>query len=148
MTNDGSGYGYYNPGTETSSWGFIGKSASIPQAGVIAILNCAIEIAKDNLSTTPVCICTDSTAAIKAIKAIKQTSRIVTEYVETLEIIARRRPIKIYPSHSNIVGNDIADNLAKMGARTIAAGPEPFLPLDEEHVRNSIELWIQSQIAP
>lgn len=148
VTNDGIGYGYYNYRTESSSWGYIGKAASIPQAEITAILNCAIEIARDNLSTTPVCICTDSTAAIKAIKATKLTSRIVTECVETLEIIARRRPIKVLwvPSHSNIVGNEIADNLAKMGARTIAAGPEPFLPLEEKHIRTNSELWLQSQI--
>lgn len=81
-----------------------------------AVLNCAIEIARDTLSTTPIWICTDSTAAIKAISAIKLTSNLVIECVNTLEIIARRRPVNILwvPSHSNIVGNVTADGLAKM----------------------------------
>lgn len=113
-----------------------------------AILNCAIEISYDTVSTTPIWICTDSTAAIKAVNATKLTSKLVFDCVEILEYISRRRPINLLwvPSHANIAGNEIAENLAKLGARTIAAGPEPFLPLEEKRVRVSSEIWLKGQI--
>lgn len=148
VTQVGCGYGYYNLRNETSKWGYIGKTASVLQAEVTAIFNCAIEIAQDTVSTTTVWICTDSTAALNALNAVKLTSKLIIECVRLLELISARRPINLLwvPSHANVVGNEIADSLAKRGARTSTDGAEPFLPLEENRIRACSNSWLQDQI--
>ena len=50
------------------------------------------------------------------------------------------------PGHSNIEGNEMADNLAKQAATTNFTGPEPVLGLSVTSVRNTVCQWsVQEQ---
>lgn len=65
-----------------------------------------------------------------------------------LENVASKRPVHLLwvPAHANIVGNEIADQLARKAARIKAAGPAPFLPMEEKRYRASCTKWLQDQI--
>lgn len=113
-----------------------------------AILNCCLEIAKDNVSISPIVIHSDSTSALKALKNFKIDSKLALECVKCIMEIAERRQVTITwtPAHTNVIGNLKADALAKMGAHLNVSGTEPFLPIKEKQCRTSCNRWMQDSL--
>jgi hypothetical protein len=48
------------------------------------------------------------------------------------------------PGHSNVEGNEKADQLAKLGADEPLLGPEPFCGITKKSTRSAIHLWAHS----
>ncbi len=69
-------------------------------------------------------ICTDSTAARKAVRSY---SKIVQECVEKLDNICRKNRLNIVweRGHAEVKGNEMADALTREGSSTQFHGPEP-----------------------
>lgn len=57
--------------------------------------------------------------------------------IKALTEISQNNDITIIwtPAHSNILGNERADLLAKKGAIMVAYGPKPFFPITEKKCR-------------
>lgn len=107
----------------------LGSEASVFQTEVLAILRCAEEAA---IETSPsVTICSDSQAALKALNSRIVHSRVVWECIEMLNSLAETRFVQLIwvPGHSNIEGNEKADELARLGSNSPFVGPLPIVPV-------------------
>lgn len=133
-----SGAGVYreNPPAELSY--ALDEFTSVFQAEVFAIMKC-VEIA-DAEQCINITICTDSQAALKALMAGNCNSRILKECYQALARAAEKRVVNLVwvPGHSNILGNDQADRLAREGSNLPMIGPKPALPVPLAHYKMDI----------
>jgi ribonuclease HI len=148
MGNTGStGAGIYNHANGDECVLPLGKYATVYQAEVYAILLCAVRL--QNEVDQSICICSDSQGALKALSAVKITSRLVSETVDALQVLSIHNGVRLLwvPGHCNIVGNERADQLAKQAAETDFTGPEPAVGLSVDSVRLLVHRWaIKEQI--
>ncbi|XP_048002369.1 uncharacterized protein LOC125238917 [Leguminivora glycinivorella] len=106
----------------------MGRQASIFQAEVFAINKC-VEINLDrNLRHQHIYINSDSQAALLALDSLESNSKLVQNCKTNLNALANSNKVTLrwVPGHSDITGNDEADELARKGADTPLIGPEPF----------------------
>ena len=121
----------------------LGKYATVFQAEVYAILQCARLEKVEGGGRRGVCICSDSQAAIRALSSPKISSALVLESRKALEELAERKPVKLLwaPGHVGIQGNENADRLAREGSSTAFVGPEPALGISPRVVRTALRDW-------
>jgi len=107
----------------------IGRSLSFFQTEIYAILACVYEIQSQNRREKYVSICSDSQAALKALKAVRKTSPFVHQCQNALNYISIRHAVGLFwvPEHAEIRGNEIANGLARGGTALRFLGPEPAL---------------------
>ena len=69
----------------------------------------------------------DSQAALKALGSTEVNSGLVLNCIQELNVLGSRNNVKLVwcPGHTNILGNEEADRLAKIGSETPFFGPEP-----------------------
>ena len=72
-------------------------------------------------------ICPDSQAALKAPQAAKTTSPLVRKCQKTLNDISTQHNVGLYwvPGHAGVLGNKVANKLARDGSVPKFVGPEP-----------------------
>jgi ribonuclease HI len=100
----------------------LGQYTTVFQAEVYAIKSCAVENLDRNIY-----ILSDSQAAIKALYKHQITSKLVWDCRQSLMQLARHNRVQLIwvPGHEVIVGNEMADQLARMGSEHPFIGPEP-----------------------
>lgn len=142
----GSGFGIFRAGQHTAKSGPCGNFATAKQTELAAINACCIYILQHEIEG-PICIYSDSLAAITAIRSHKIESKLAFECVTMLESISERNVTKIIwiPSHSGIYGNDMADKAAKEAAQTINVCAEPLLAIDRMLVKKTISTWLEKK---
>ena len=93
----------------------------------------------------------DSQSALQAINSTNITSSIVDECIKHLETLAKNNHVTLQwiKAHVGHVGNEAADNNAKMGVKRVSEGPEPFIPLPTSYLNQQTEstyenMWLQS----
>jgi len=103
----------------------LGRYATVFQAEIYAILACAHEVQSQNRPERYVSICSDSLAALKALKAVKTRSPLVYQCQRVLNDISIRHVVGLFwvPGHDGIRGNEIADELARGGSDLRFHGP-------------------------
>ena len=124
----------------------LGVYATVFQAEIHAISALAQELSKRGTADSTINIFTDSQAALKAISGESVMARTVLNCRETISILERNNnTIKILwvPGHSNVEGNERADELAKLGAERPMMGAEPALPIPRCTVKRAI--WENSK---
>jgi hypothetical protein len=104
----------------------LGRHATVFQAEIYAILACVYEIQLQNRSEKYVSTCSNSQAALKALKAVRTTSPLVQQCQKALNDISTRYAVGLYwvPGH---------------------AGPEPALGVSRRDIQNKLNPWLVNQ---
>jgi hypothetical protein len=100
-----------------------------------------------NRSEKYISICSDSQAALKALKAVRTTSPLVRQCQEALNDISARHVVGLFwvPGHAGVRGNEIADELARSGSALRFLGPEPALGVSRCDIRRKLGCWLCRQ---
>ena len=140
-TSEGVGAGIYGPHHKISL--SLGHWPSVFQAELYAIEMCASLNIDSGIVGTNINIYSDSQAALKALLSHNQTSLIVQSCYNKLQILAQCNTLKLIwvPVHSNIAGNELADELAREGSSKNFTGPEPFFRIPYSALSSSIDCW-------
>ncbi|KAJ8916814.1 hypothetical protein NQ315_005821 [Exocentrus adspersus] len=125
----------------------LGKHASVFQAEMFAILACVSENLKRGYSNQHIQICTDSQAALHALKSPRITSQVVLECTNSLAELGQRNKVRLVwvPGHCGVTGNEEADALARKGSSDTFTGPEPAVGLPYSYPQGSIDNWTREK---
>jgi hypothetical protein len=109
------------------------------------ILACAHEIEAQDRPEKYVSICSDSQAALKVLQAAK-TSPLVRECQQAMNI-SDRHAMRLYwvPGHAGVRGNETADRIARRGSGQRFIGPEHFLGVSWQNIRQKLKCWMMNQ---
>jgi ribonuclease HI len=113
------------------------------QAEVYAIKACTDENIDRNYKNRNIYIVSDSQAAIKALDKHQITSKLVWGYHQSLTQLARHYRVQLIwvLGHEGIVGNETADQLAKMGPEHLFIGPEPACGISVGAAKKVVRDW-------
>jgi len=123
----------------------LGIYTTVFQAEVYAIKHCADKLA-DSPAESYIIINSDSQAAINAIQNPRTISKIVKEARNALNALARDRTVILrwIPGHSNILGNEEADTLAKAGVMQPCNKHDPNIGLAPNIGKFFINSWAET----
>ncbi|MCP4831423.1 MAG: hypothetical protein GY886_04310 [Gammaproteobacteria bacterium] len=137
-------------GVFLGSWGPdqalpLGSHATVPQAELLAI-----KVGAESLATCKkqvINICSDSQTALQALQSNKHNSRLVGECFEALQGISARNKVTLVwvPGHSDVAGNERADELARQGSAEAFMGPEPVLGIAASAIKGAFKNWCWEQ---
>ena len=107
----------------------LGTSATVFQSETLAISKCCCILMERQVKEKKIVIYSDSESTIKALSSCKLSAKTVLEGRENLETLSESNTVSLVwvPGHSNILGNEKADELARKGSTTDFIGPEPAL---------------------
>jgi hypothetical protein len=125
----------------------LGKYATVFQAEVFAILAYACDIQVHGIPEKHVSICSDSQAALKALRAFRTTSPLVRQCQEALNDISAPHSVGLYcvPGHAGVRGNETADELTRCGSALGFIGLQPALVVSRQDLRQKINHWLGNQ---
>lgn len=105
--------------------------ATITQAETCAILETCELLTSQEIYNRNINICSDSEASLKALNGHCFTSKLMTECLDSLRCLSNSNKVNLIwvPGHNNVVGNEKADELARMGSKIPFCGPKPALGL-------------------
>ena len=119
--------------------GHLGKLTTVFMAEVKAILE-ATERLKYR-KNEKIIFRIDSQSAILAINNDLISSKLVQNCLTKLNLLGRKNKVILQwiKAHVGHAGNELADELAKEGAKNVVYGPEPFLGFPEKYKTNLIK---------
>src|ERR1700744_2510551 len=97
----------------------LGISATVFQSETLAISSCCRILIEQQLKDKKIVICSDSESTIKALSSCKLSAESVLGGRENLETLSEHNIVSLVwvPGHSNILGNEKADELAGKAAK-------------------------------
>lgn len=141
--NGRAGAGIFSEACQSGESFALGKHTTVFQAEVYAILVCAQNCSDKKIKNTKISICSDSKASLLALSSFKITSSIVLQCWNTLQAISQQNVVELIwvPGHHGIVGNEKADELARLGSESLFCGPEPCLPITTNITQQITKDW-------
>lgn len=138
----GAGAGVYQEAVGVALAYSLGTITTVLQSEMVAILYGASE-ALECCQDRNIYIASDSKAAICALKRYVTTSQLVGECHEALNRLAGINRVTLIwvPGHCGIKGNNVADELAKEGARKRFIGPEPIVGVSNKCLTLELKQW-------
>jgi len=91
--------------------------------------------------------CSDSQAALKALKAIRTISPLAHHCQTVLNDICTQHVVGQYwiPGHAGVWGNEITDELARSGSALRFLGPELALGVSRQDIQKRLGCWLVNQ---
>ncbi len=125
----------------------LGRHATVFQAETYAIMTCAQSCSTNKNQNQLIYICSDSQAALKALASQRVYSKLVLECLSALKILGNDNTVTLVwvPGHTGILGNEIADTLARKAANTLYEGIEPAVGIAPRQARTAIREWCYKQ---
>jgi ribonuclease HI len=107
---EGTGAGIYGQSVRRRLSFSVGKYATVFQTELFAILACVHDIKVHGTPEKYVSICSDSQAALKALRAVRTTSPLVYQCQKALNDISAQHAVGLYwvPGHAGVNDNEIA----------------------------------------
>ena len=129
-TDEGTGAGVYSEEMDYNISIPLGKYTTVFQSEVVAISEGSQKLLSDGIKDKRVLIYTDSESSIKSLSSVKVSSIVVLSCFTMLENLSRDNNVTLawVPGHSEIPGNEKADELARNGSSTVFIGAEPAVP--------------------
>ncbi|XP_020298448.1 uncharacterized protein LOC109862729 [Pseudomyrmex gracilis] len=139
------GAGIYCPGSNHREFFSLGKLATVFQAEVLAILECARLLLSRETKTRRINIYTDSKAAIGALAKITTEFLVVWDCMQALNRLGERNNIMLVwvLGHQNNQGNEVADSLAKLG--TVEEPVCQIVEVSFATGKNHIKDWLKRE---
>jgi len=145
-----------NSGTRSGIFGFrpnrsfsfpLSKFATVFQAEIYAILQCAYKNIRRAHKNKQILIFSESQAALKAFSGPKVTSGMVAECLDALSALASLNKVTLVwvPGHRSISGNEEADKLARQASAMPLLSPEPSFGISKCSVGEAIKNWTETQ---
>ncbi len=142
LINKSAGAGIYceSPSMETSIP--LGTYCSIYLAEVMAVTKCFHSLVDKEMTNEIISIHTDSQAVIKALSSNKFSSALTLECWESLNELSHSNEVNVIwvPGHTEIPGNEKADELARKGALSKPMGPEPIVGTPYSNIKFNIKI--------
>ncbi|XP_076236051.1 uncharacterized protein LOC143180302 [Calliopsis andreniformis] len=126
----------------------LGKLATVFQAEVMAIQDCAEMLMGRDTRHRRIAICSDSQAAQKALSKPAHKSISVMECKKRINDLAGRgnKIVIVWVlGYEGFDGNEMADKLANQGSDEVPTGAEPYLPMSTLTVKMAIKDWAMEQ---
>ena len=139
----GAGFTIHSTNSHTNGFLNLGKYSTVFQAEVIAILRASETMINKKISNKQVEIYVDNQAAIQALGKYETNSKIILECKLSLNRLAENNSVRLnwIPGHSGHRGNNVADNLAKLGVKQKTSGPEPIIPISTATRKDELKTW-------
>jgi ribonuclease HI len=134
---------YCNGTRRKLSFGF-GQYTTVFQAEVYAIKARVKENIDRNYSNMNIYILSDSQAALKALDKHQINSKLVWDCYQTLMELSNHNSVQLVwvPGHEGVAGNEVADQLAKIGSEHPFIGPEPAYGISIGVAKKAIRDWM------
>ncbi|XP_075974068.1 uncharacterized protein LOC142975223 [Anticarsia gemmatalis] len=134
----GTGAGVFSNDLNIKISATLDKLNTIFQAECIGITKAAQAVAARDVRDFKIKIVSDSASMLQALQNNVITSALVLECHNALQAIARTNTVTLQwiKGHSNSMGNDAADELAKRGSNGTVLGPEPLLPIPQAQIKS------------
>jgi len=126
-TEEGTGAGVYSEEMNLKLSIPLGTHTTVFQSEVFAIDESARQMVRAELSGKKVLICSDSKSSIDALSSCKFSSALVLQCFRALETLSEKNEVDLtwVPAHSGVLGNELADELAREASGSKFVGPEP-----------------------
>ena len=107
----------------------LGILATVFQSETHAVSESCEMLIERQTTDKKIFICSDSESAIRALSSHKLSAKSVLRGREALETLSENNEVSLIwvPGHSDVPGNEKADELARIGSSTKFIGPEPVL---------------------
>ena len=125
----------------------LGKGASVFQAEICAIDQCARHLTNVGVGAQSITIYSDSQSAINALSATTINTKTVRDCHHSLQTLAVSNDVRIVwtPGHSDILGNELADKLAKSGSLPNDHNRTVRLPVSNSSIMKEVKTWLTQQ---
>lgn len=142
----GVGSGVYSEFLEIDQSFKLPKDCSIFQAEIFAVSEAISLIQSKNFINQSFVICIDSQAAINALNSSTITSKLVSDCLTKLKQLAKSCNITLcwVPGHSDIMGNEKADELARKGTELPNTCITQTIGFPMQSIKASIDRKIQN----
>lgn len=146
-TDTGSGFGIYSTNPQINISSSLGKNTTITQAETCAIIETCNILNSNGTHNKTINICSDSQASLKSINGHCFTSKLMIDCIDSLKSLSNSNRVNLLwvPAHSNVEGNEKADNLARIGSKTPVNGPEPTIGITYSTQRSLIRDFYVTQ---
>jgi ribonuclease HI len=130
---------------------YLGTMATVYQAEIYAIGQAALHIINhpDLIpnSIKFIDIVTDSKSALHALDAMSSNSKLVIDCMKTLERLQTRVNVSIHwiKAHVGHIGNEKADQLAKLGTQKLSFHVEPIIPVSLAWTKSKIRSYLYKE---
>jgi ribonuclease HI len=138
------GAGVYSPALGLNLAYNLGPAISVFQSEIFAISAGASECLRLRICDAKIAFCVDSQAALLSLESNVFKSRAVLECFSLLSELSHNNEVILLwvPGHSGVPGNEMVDELARVGSSEPATAAFPFLPLPRSWASCAIREWL------